>query len=202
MELRIHIGTRGYRYDTETGLYYLQSRYYSPDWGRFINADDTDILTQQHELLGKNLFAYCRNNPINLEDSSGNWGIKNPFTTFSEAVLTFVLLKSIQIQQTNARIINAIKNMLQKLDNKPTKINNVVNGIKKYLGKDAKAELNEFGELVIKSKDGLTKVRFDLKHTTPHENSHGHVEVFKNVKNKVKPIFKSGPIYPKDVPHK
>jgi len=34
---------RGYRYDTETGLYYLQSRYYNPEWGRFINADSTDV---------------------------------------------------------------------------------------------------------------------------------------------------------------
>ncbi len=34
---------RGYRYDTETGLYYLNSRYYDPELGRFINADDTDI---------------------------------------------------------------------------------------------------------------------------------------------------------------
>ncbi|MBE6066117.1 MAG: hypothetical protein E7211_00235, partial [Clostridium lundense] len=60
---------RGYRYDRETQLYYLQSRYYNPSWGRFINADG--IIGQTGELLGHNLFAYCVNNIINLEDPSG-----------------------------------------------------------------------------------------------------------------------------------
>ncbi len=62
---------RGYRYDTETGLYYLNSRYYNPEWGRFINADG--ILGTPGELLSCNMFAYCSNNPINLEDTSGCW---------------------------------------------------------------------------------------------------------------------------------
>ncbi len=51
---------RGYRYDKETGLYYLKSRYYNAEWGRFINADDVAILqATQGELLGVNLFLYC-----------------------------------------------------------------------------------------------------------------------------------------------
>ena len=56
---------RGYYYDAEIELYYLQSRYYSPEWGRFINADDID------EINGSNLFAYCINNPTNLYDPNG-----------------------------------------------------------------------------------------------------------------------------------
>ena len=62
---------RGYRYDTETGLYYLNARYYNPEWGRFINADGA--LGATGELLSYNMFAYCFNNPVNLEDPSGNW---------------------------------------------------------------------------------------------------------------------------------
>lgn len=50
-------------------MYYLQSRYYNPEWGRFINADG--IIGQTGELLGHNLFAYCKNNPISLKDDSG-----------------------------------------------------------------------------------------------------------------------------------
>ena len=60
---------RGYYYDSETGYYYLQTRYYNPEWGRFINADS---LINQSSPLGYNLFAYCLNNPINMSDSTGH----------------------------------------------------------------------------------------------------------------------------------
>ena len=59
----------GYRYDTETGLYYLNSRYYNPEWGRFINADG--ITAAAGDLLSANMFAYCKNNPVNMSDPSG-----------------------------------------------------------------------------------------------------------------------------------
>lgn len=63
---------RGYICDYETGLYYSQNRYYSPSWGRFINLDDTNILTHNKgEVFGANLFNYCNNDPINNVDLSG-----------------------------------------------------------------------------------------------------------------------------------
>ncbi|NLJ31217.1 MAG: RHS repeat-associated core domain-containing protein [Clostridiales bacterium] len=63
---------RGYYYDTETGLYYLNSRYYDPQTGRFLNADDTDVLDEdQNSLSENNLFAYCLNNPVNMTDDDG-----------------------------------------------------------------------------------------------------------------------------------
>ena len=62
---------RGYVYDTETGLYYLQSRYYNPGWGRFINADA--YLSTGQGFNGHNMFVYCGNNPVNREDSKGRW---------------------------------------------------------------------------------------------------------------------------------
>ena len=60
---------RGYYYDTETGLYYLQSRYYDPEVGRFLNADVYAHTGQG--LLGANMFAYCLNNPISYGDYNG-----------------------------------------------------------------------------------------------------------------------------------
>ena len=60
---------RGYVYDTETGLYYLQSRYYNPEWGRFISADE--YTTTGQGLTANNMFAYCNNNPVNFVDTSG-----------------------------------------------------------------------------------------------------------------------------------
>lgn len=63
---------RSYYYDTETGCYYLQSRYYNPTWGRFISADVV-ISGVGGDVLGYNMFAYCMNNPINMSDDDGNW---------------------------------------------------------------------------------------------------------------------------------
>ena len=63
---------RGYYYDDETGMYYLQSRYYNPEWGRFMNADAPEILLEdQDNLLQYNLYTYCFNNPVNMIDSTG-----------------------------------------------------------------------------------------------------------------------------------
>ena len=68
---------RGYVYDIETGLYYVSSRYYDPEIGRFISPDTTDVLTATPmELTDKNLYAYCDNNPVMREDKGGQfWNI-------------------------------------------------------------------------------------------------------------------------------
>ena len=63
---------RGYYYDNDTGLYYLQSRYYDPAIGRFINAD-TYTTTDADGLLSTNMFAYCENNPVMGSDPTGEW---------------------------------------------------------------------------------------------------------------------------------
>ncbi|MBS5689735.1 MAG: RHS repeat-associated core domain-containing protein [Firmicutes bacterium] len=61
---------RGYYYDAETGFYYLQSRYYDPEIGRFINADSY-ASTDATGLLSTNMFAYCENDPVNKSDPDG-----------------------------------------------------------------------------------------------------------------------------------
>ncbi len=65
---------RGYYYDTDTGLYYLQSRYYDPQIGRFINADDPGLIASlsQSTVMGTNLFVYCDNNPVMYSDPTGH----------------------------------------------------------------------------------------------------------------------------------
>jgi len=67
---------RSYYYDEETKLYYLNSRYYDPETGRFINADDVGVLSTTKDVLnGLNLYVYCLNNPINEVDESGYFGL-------------------------------------------------------------------------------------------------------------------------------
>ena len=69
---------RGYYYDSDLAMYYLQTRYYDPAICRFINADSA----LYDNLLGYNLFVYCGNNPVNFVDYNG----KTP-----AAVLTLAL---------------------------------------------------------------------------------------------------------------
>ena len=66
---------RGYVYDNESSLYYLQSRYYDPFTGRFINADDTDYIGFTETVLSGNIFAYCENNPVLGYDPKGCYDI-------------------------------------------------------------------------------------------------------------------------------
>jgi len=86
---------RGYCYDEETGFYYVSTRYYDPEVGRFISADTTDILGVSSDLYDKNLYAYCDNNPIIRVDTSGElWefvvagAVINVVTTFCAAKIT------------------------------------------------------------------------------------------------------------------
>ena len=65
---------RGYYYDTETGLYYLESRYYNPELGRMMSADSLSVLGMSKTTLNdKNLYNYCDGNPVGRVDESGNF---------------------------------------------------------------------------------------------------------------------------------
>ena len=72
-----HIGTlnpyryRGYYYDTETGMYYLQTRYYDPEICRFMTIDGIEYVTED-PTYGHNLYAYCANNPVMYVDPTGH----------------------------------------------------------------------------------------------------------------------------------
>ena len=69
---------RGYYFDTETGLYYLNSRYYDPETCRFVNGDG--YVSTGQGILGSNMFAYCENNPVNRIDPSGEIAITATIT--------------------------------------------------------------------------------------------------------------------------
>lgn len=66
---------RGYYYDSEIEMYYLQSRYYSPELCRFISGDEIEFLGASGTLLGYNLFSYCENNAVNAVDPTGTIGL-------------------------------------------------------------------------------------------------------------------------------
>ena len=66
---------RSYYYDRETGFYYLQTRYYDPEVGRFLNADG--IIGANGGIQGYNMFAYCNNMPVMASDPSGEWWLSD-----------------------------------------------------------------------------------------------------------------------------
>ena len=83
---------RGYYFDEDMKLYYLQSRYYDPELGRFINADDVSYLDPE-TIHGLNLYTYCLNNPVMGYDPSG----KLAATTFIIAILALTTVGGIVI---------------------------------------------------------------------------------------------------------
>ena len=133
---------RGYVYDNETELYYLQSRYYDPEIGRFINADVYPSTGQG--LTGNNMFAYCGNNPVARIDRSGQfwdyvvdiafivWGIidvaKDPSDWRNWAALAVDVVFAVapfvpsgvgQVIKVGNKIDNAVDvaNAINKIDN-------------------------------------------------------------------------------------
>ena len=79
---------RGYYYDSETGFYYLQSRYYDPATRRFINADVYASTGQG--FVGTNMFAYCNNNPVNSADMEGHAGEEIVVASVGEAFVAWL----------------------------------------------------------------------------------------------------------------
>lgn len=87
---------RSYYYDFETNLYYLNSRYYDPQLGRFINADDISILSESKVIFnGLNVYIYCGNNPINYFDPSGK---------FLLSILLGLLITSVTVAVVNVGV--------------------------------------------------------------------------------------------------
>ena len=88
---QINVRYRGYYYDSETGLYYLQSRYYDPETGRFLNADDVNFLGATETLLSYNAFAYCENDVVNKSDPGGASIAAGLGATFLSVAMFFVV---------------------------------------------------------------------------------------------------------------
>ena len=105
---------RGYYYDAETGLYYVSSRYYDPEIGRWINADG--YVSTGQGVLGNNMFAYCGNNPINRKDPSGQGWITALIITAVVVVVSAVVVKSVADNKIDKSGANDAEKALAKKD--------------------------------------------------------------------------------------
>ncbi len=98
---------RGYRYDSETELYYLNSRYYDPEIGRFINADT--FVSSERSVLSANVFAYTKNNPTNKQDQNG----KHPLgilELYDKKIIHHIVVKQCSARYGWAREVYVKKN--------------------------------------------------------------------------------------------
>lgn len=90
----------------------MQSRYYNPEWGRFINADS--LGGKVGELLSHNVFTYCKNNPVNFSDPNGNlpeW-FNNIVNTVVKTVNSIVNTVVTYVKKNGANILNSIDNAI------------------------------------------------------------------------------------------
>lgn len=130
-----HIGVlnpfryRGYYYDTETELYYLQTRYYDPETGRFITIDGIEYLDPE-TINGLNLYAYCGNNPVMNVDPYGN--IPNGLdSSYSNITTILDSLGALAVTFIKGLLINSQRpDLLQLL----SKFSNAAEGASKILG--------------------------------------------------------------------
>lgn len=162
---------RGYYYDSETKLYYLNNRYYNPQWGRFLNTDG--ILGINEDILSYNLYNYASNNPIVYSDESGLGifnSIKNVFNKVSNTV---------------NKIVNTIKNNYNSNSNKSksvsqSKSNSGNNGNKNKLpivGPPNSVLQNPLGNKRVYGPDGKALKDIDSAHPNNHpelKNPHEH----------------------------
>ncbi|MCL1791933.1 MAG: RHS repeat-associated core domain-containing protein, partial [Peptococcaceae bacterium] len=95
---------RGYYFDVETGLYYLGSRYYDPETGRFINSDG--ILCEAGNVKGNNMFVFVFNNPINMTDEDGLWPSWSNVKVFAQNIKNGFV-------DTFVNQYNSVKNFLE-----------------------------------------------------------------------------------------
>ena len=154
---------RGYYYDVETGLYYLQSRYYNPEWGRFLNADG--YVSTGTGMLGYNMFAYCNNNPVMLVDSEGT----GPVLFVLIIVCSVVMFTSAALLPTSSEIKNDAERHYSR--NERNAVNDSIDDIIKNYTK-----VEEWADQYHENENGLqgAEARYNDKYLSPNG---GHYEI-------------------------
>ena len=116
---------RGYIYDNETGLYYLQLRYYDPITGRFLNSDDTQYIITN--VLSSNLYTYCLNNPISYVDYNGRVASATILTVILFGGVPAAIINTMTFQFYAHAFVNRDENKLYDFSDNKMYVNNIKN---------------------------------------------------------------------------
>ncbi|MBU5316132.1 RHS repeat-associated core domain-containing protein [Clostridium bornimense] len=183
---------RGYRYDEETGLYYLQSRYYNAEWGRFINADA--LIGQTGDILSFNMFAYCHNNPVNMSDESGylpKW-LKKAAKVVKKTVSKVVKKVKAVVKTVKNKVVSSYKNVKNAVKNYGPVIKSSI----KQTSKNVASSVKQTGSnLINKGKNFVTSTTSgDIVNAVGSgiDNSLSAIETFSKFATKVQKIGACG----------
>jgi RHS repeat-associated protein len=121
---------RGYYYDAETKWYYLQTRYYNPAWGRFINADG--YINANGDIIGFNMFVYCSNNPVMYKDPVGTLAIVSVIALVVTGVVALAMIIALNNEENNVveEVIDVAKDGLEvvgEVNDKAEAVNTAIN---------------------------------------------------------------------------
>ncbi len=130
---------RGYRYDVETNLYYLNARYYDPSIARFISADDVSFIADD-QAPSINIYAYTLNNPVMYLDPSGEFAGAIPLLpviAIAFVILFILALFSDEIAQFVDSAIDSIESEIEKSLKKEYTVYTLVDGdgVVRYVGR-------------------------------------------------------------------
>ena len=150
---------RGYYYDIETGYYYLNSRYYSPQLHRFISADG--LVQTGQGMLDKNMFAYCLNNPTNYSDFDGHFAgaLLGALVSALPYIAVFAVVAVVAIALTQPKVIQEASSA----------IGNAIDDIK-----DKKKRPNDNTVYKLVDSSGKTQYVGRTKNVTARKNAHNN----------------------------
>ena len=141
---------RGYYYDNDLGLYYLQSRYYDATIGRFINADG--FVTTGQGILSHNMYAYCMNNPMMFSDPSGCAALSTILFVLGylavDAIVTAIIMNYVINLSNKLQIENEVKDSYTEKEAKET--------IEQTTGKDTVSFNDDTSNVSIKDSYNIT----------------------------------------------
>ena len=158
---------RGYYCDIETGYYYLQTRYYDPATGRFLNSDDIKYLGTTDSSIGFNLFSYCDNNPVNRSDVNGHSWISDRFNDVKNAA---------------KKIAKAVSNTAQKVASTAKNVTTTVKNVVVNTAKKAATTVTNATKSLVTTVSGAAKDAVDWTKNKINDITKG----VKNVATKAK----------------